>query len=312
MHTIAKFSPSLGCLICFLGLEACAPRPHPDSLNGPNIGKTSSPIHYRSTDRRPYLKTRGRNKKQNIWLIDSGATDSALFSPLSNSLQNQIHIHPGHTIKIHGLFGVQSRHVKQFTFTSGEIPQISGYIIPKHSRSIDHADGIIGLNSLRTHSALLDVSSKILIWKAKTLSKTPAKIKLHTHSATGHFILTVHYKNTPLHFIIDSGARYSVISTRTATQLNIPSKPTHLTLSGLHASKAKVFKTGKITFTLQSAIPLHLNHLLVSELPTIQQTLNTQHTEQIDGILGYDFLLNHCQAIHFGEGVILLKLNDLP
>lgn len=305
-------------IACLWLLSSCSPtsvKNHPThgKIIPPSNGNHSSRIIYKATDHRPYIITKHHEQQSLRWLIDSGASESIIFSSTRPSTDSGILINDSPaTSHIHGLFGSKNIPLKPFRLKPYNTPIISGFILPLNANDHDQkADGIIGVSTLTKNHASLDIKHKYLIWNNHVhLENKSHLIKLTRHPKTGHLILSTRYNSITsptLHFIIDTGASHSVITYQTARKLNIDFKATSQRLSGVYNSQGGVSLIKKSTLIINEQKHIHIRNMLVANLPSIQQKLNHEKTKPIAGILGYPFLKKHFTSIHFGHDYLILK-----
>jgi len=275
-----------------------------------------SKIFHPAADRRPYVETKNNELGKTRWLVDSGATHSVIFDRGEKSLTSIITGNTEFKNNVHGMFSTESKNLSLFSYPASSpsvgVPTITGYTMSPGGGQLNHrADGILGMNSLEQHDAILLPRQKLLLWNARnTHFQNMPKINLRRHSKSGHLLATVYHDNHTLHLILDTGASKSVISYVSAQKIKSASSSRVVRLSGVHQSRSNKMSVKKLKIRLNPSQSEIKAGFIVSDLSNLRKRLNSATDVQIDGILGYDVISRYCHAIDFGRGLFYLSSNE--
>ena len=259
------------------------------------------------TDYRPIATTQHQHNVQLKWLIDSGASETILF--LDRVKNNpDVLLGPSQHYRIHGISGSKNKSLQSFSLPSNSMPTISGIAISsKNTAPHHHVNGILGINFLSKHQAILLISDKMLIWGNRAKSVDAQSIKLTIHPKTKHLILTAYYNAQPLYFIVDTGAKRSLLSLHSAKRLGLHYTSTPESVSGFNGNLLNTSRINKLSLDIPHSKSVKLNNVLVVEFRNMQSQLPSLRSHSIDGLIGYDFLKKNCTSIDFGAHSLSLK-----
>jgi predicted aspartyl protease len=143
------------------------------------------------------------------FLIDTGADRTAI----SSDLARQLHLGDRKDTTLHSVTGqsqIQTANVPMLDITAREVRNIDAALLESGHMG---ADGILGLDSLRSQRVLFD-------FKKQTLTIVPANTRVRDDKDTivvtakvrnGRLILSkAHAENVPLTLVVDTGAQISI------------------------------------------------------------------------------------------------------
>ena len=261
----------------------------------------TSEVSYLATDRRPFLKTGKNGEGRLLWLIDSGATQSFLFTDGSRLPDSVTLGKKTRSTQIHGLTTMRKISSSRFRIVGQNHPPITGYTHgKKESLRPIRFHGVIGLNTLKKEHAVLSIAQKQLAWQQHhSAANTSAGIRLQTHPASGHLILDGLIDGHAVRLIVDTGAARSMISFRTATKLGLKLRSSRKSISGVYHKVVAMGRTKNVKLSIPSSGNTYSTEFTVTDLTNIT---NAKRLKDIDGLIGYDFLQSHFSAIDFGHG----------
>ena len=260
-----------------------------------------STISHFPTDRRPYIHLTSRRTNKMIWLVDSGATHSFLMSDGSKFPEIQTNNFSTRKLQTQGFFTSQQTSSNSFKFIGKNFPPISGYTLPVTavSKKIQF-DGILGLESLRKHRAVLYFKNKQLSWETNPPEGSP--LQLQRHSKSGHLMLTMQINGTPINLLVDTGATRSILAAHVARKLDLKLRSSTSYLTGAYASLNATHETQNLRLFISDSSQTYRCKFLVSKLSLSK----LKGLEDIDGLIGYDFLHRNFSAISFGNSQLHL------
>lgn len=270
-----------------------------------------SKIIYPAADRRPYVETKNAQLGKMRWLVDSGATHSVIFDNGKKSLEAIITKSSESKNNVHGMFSTESKKLSLFSYRAEGVPTLTGYTMDPHGQQLrSRADGILGMNSLQLHDAVMLPRQKLLLWNSRgTHFGKGAKINLRRHSKSSHLIATVYHGVHTLYLIVDTGASKSVISADSSQKIQSAYKSRVIRLSGVHQSRSNNMRINKLKIRFTPSETAIKADFIVTDLSNLRKSLNSTNDVHIDGVLGYDLLSRYCHAIDFGRGFIYLSKN---
>lgn len=138
------------------------------------------------------------------------------------------------------------------------------------------------------------------------ISKGYTKVKLRLN-ATNHFEIKATINGIKGRFILDTGASSSCVDFETATLFNLKVEETEIKATGAGASnmntklsKKNTIKIGQWNYNKVALILFNLTH--------VNEGLQSQNAEPVDGIIGADILKKSKAIIDYEKKYLYLKL----
>jgi len=213
------------------------------------------------------------------------------------------------------VFGAEKTKVTYFQYLTKNQLSFYGFSLSgTNTKAIQESAGIIGINTLKKNRAILSLADDSLHWHTRNNSRFQYfsnKIKFTPHPNANLYLINASVKGHSMHFLVDSGATRSILSTTSATLLRTELRRSSATITGVHNKSRSANITGTLQMYLKNTIrpvtkPIPIR-FFVTNLDQFSEKLDTDKGIKINGILGYDFLKQNFKSIDFHTETITLK-----